>query len=105
MKRAVMLIGLVFGGIVMPCAEWATAADRALAPAAVQALPFPRSQRAESIWAADACWGQCQSVCTWDLVGCLQVDNQGRCLKHTDACDRFCQRDCRSRGGPYLPFE
>jgi len=105
MKRAAVLIGLMFGGIVMPRAELAAAADRALVPTARQALPFPRSARAEAVWAARACWRECQSACTWDLVGCLPVDQQGRCLEHTDACDRACQHDCRTRGGPYLPFE
>jgi hypothetical protein len=103
MRRAVVLIWLILGGIVMPRMDLAAATERV--PAAVQVLPFPRSPRAESIWASDACWSQCQSVCTWDLVGCLQVDAQGHCLQHTDACDRYCQRDCRTRGGPYLPFE
>jgi hypothetical protein len=105
MRRATVLIGLILGGILLPGGELAVAAERALAPAYVQALPFPRSARAESVWAARACWGECQASCTWGLAGCLPVDNQGRCLKHTDACDRACQRDCRTRGGPYLPIE
>jgi hypothetical protein len=107
MKRAAVLIGLIFGGIVMPSAELAAAAERALVPPPgnAQALPFARSPGAESVWASGACWSQCQSICTRDLFSCLQFDSQGRCLKHTDACDRACQRDCRSRGGPYLPIE
>jgi hypothetical protein len=104
MKFAAVLIGLLLGGIAMP--TMAPAAERTLAPANyVRELPFPRSPRAEAVWASRACWGECQSTCTWDLVGCLRVDAQGRCLKHTAACDRACQRDCRTRGGPYLPIE
>jgi hypothetical protein len=104
MQRAAALIALVFGGILMPQTELA-AAERVPMAAYVQVLPFARSPRAESVWASGACWSQCQSICTWDLAGCLQVDSQGRCLKRTDACDRACQHDCRSRGGPYLPIE
>lgn len=65
------------------------------------ALPFPRSARSQSVYAASACWSGCQSYCTWGEAACLQVDAQGRCLKLTDRCDRYCQRECRTRGGPY----
>lgn len=68
-------------------------------------LPFPRSERAESVWASGACWTECGSYCAWGMAGCLQEDLQGRCLKLTDKCDRYCQRECRTRGGPYLPIE
>ncbi len=106
MKYAAVLIGLLLGGIVMPGSTGAVAAGRTLAVSSpVQVLPFPRSPRAESIWASGACWNQCQSICTWELPNCLQRDSQGLCLKDTDACDRACQRDCRSRGGPYLPID
>jgi hypothetical protein len=39
------------------------------------------------------------------MAGCLQQDSQGLCLKLTDKCDRYCQRECRTMGGPFLPFE
>ena len=103
MKLAAALIGVMLGGIVLP--TLAAAADRTVAPAYQETLPFPRTPRAEAVWASRACWSECQSFCTWDLVGCLRVDAQGRCLKHTDACDRACQRNCRTRGGPYLPID
>jgi hypothetical protein len=107
MKRAILLIGLMFGGIVMTPAGMAAAAERVLAPrpAPVRMLPFPRSEQAQSVWASDACWSGCQSTCTWDLPACLQADSQGHCLKYTDACDRACQRSCRTQGGPYLPID
>ena len=67
--------------------------------------PFPLSERSQSFWASGACWSECGSYCAWGLAGCLQADAQGRCLKLADKCDRYCQRECRSRGGPLLPLE
>ena len=107
MRRAIVLIGLMLGGIVMTQAGTAVAAGRVLTPppASVRMLPFPRSEQAQSVWASGACWSACQSYCTWDLPACLHADSQGRCLQYTDACDRACQRSCRTRGGPYLPIK
>jgi hypothetical protein len=68
-------------------------------------LPFPRSKRAQSVWASGACWSECGSYCAWGLAGCLQQDAQGHCLKLTDKCDRYCQRECRPWSGPFLPLE
>lgn len=68
-------------------------------------LPFPRSRRSQAVYASDACWAECQSFCTWNEAACLQVDAQGRCLRVTDSCDRSCQRDCRTRGGPFVSFD
>jgi hypothetical protein len=67
--------------------------------------PFPPSKRAESVWASGACWDNCGSYSTWNLVACLEHDAQGRCLKRTDASDRACQRNCRTTGGPFLPLD
>ena len=66
---------------------------------------FPLSGRAESVWTSGACWSECGSYTTWNLVACLDRDAQGHCLKHADADDRACQRACRTRGGPYLPLD
>jgi hypothetical protein len=68
-------------------------------------LPYPRSERADAVWASNACWSECGSYCAWGMAGCLKEDSQGRCLKLTDKCDRYCQRECRTRGGPLLPLE
>jgi hypothetical protein len=65
-------------------------------------LPFPRGERAASVWDERACWTDCQSYCTWGAARCLEVDAQGRCLTLTDRCDRICQRECRGQGGPLL---
>ena len=89
----------------------ATAADvpagvtmRPLGPRAY-VLPFPRSERAQSVWASGACWSECGSYCAWGEAGCLERDPQGKCLKLTDRCDRYCQRECRTSGGPLLPLD
>ncbi|MFA6267206.1 MAG: hypothetical protein WC670_16000 [Pseudolabrys sp.] len=68
-------------------------------------LPFARSERAQSVWASGACWTQCGSYCAWGQTACLSRDAQGQCLKLTDDCDRYCQRSCRSSGGPWLPLD
>ena len=70
-----------------------------------QELPFERSERAAATWASGACWSECGSYCAWGQAGCLQRDSQGQCVKLTDKCDRYCQRECRTSGGPLLPIE
>ena len=37
--------------------------------------------------------------------GLPERDAQGQCLKLTDTCDRYCQRHCRTSGGPLLPLD
>jgi len=66
-------------------------------------LPFPRGEQTRSVWASDGCWSDCGAHCTWGIAGCLTRDAQGHCLKLGDACDRYCQRQCRTMGGPLLP--
>ena len=70
-----------------------------------QELPFSRGERAQAVWASSRCWKECGSYCAWGMAGCLKEDSQGHCLKLTDRCDRYCQRECRTNAGPYLPFE
>ena len=106
MKLRIVLLALLFGGIVMPGWGQAHAADIGMRTAPAyshgHALPFPRSARAAAVWGEGACWQDCQATCTWGQAACLSADSQGACIKYTDACDRMCQRDCRSSGGPYL---
>ena len=108
MKRTGILTGLILIGIVVTGLP-AEAVDGRAPPWRYNAhssdLPFPRSGRAESIWASGTCWTECGSYCAWGLAGCLKEDSQGRCLKLTDKCDRYCQRECRTRGGPFLSVE
>jgi hypothetical protein len=74
-------------------------------PAPLRALPFPRGERAQSVWASGACWSECGSYTTWNLAACLEHDRQGRCVKRADSSDRSCQRECRTSGGPLLPMD
>ena len=108
MTHSRILAGLAAIGILLLAgAAWAadtrTATWRYIAHSSE--LPFPRSERAQSVWASDRCWRECGSYCAWGMAGCLQQDSQGLCLKLTDKCDRYCQRECRTAAGPFLPFE
>lgn len=107
MNRAFILMA-VLAGLLLSAGGNAVAADVSVRPAPArtyQALPFPRSERAQSVWASGACWSECGSYCAWGEARCLQRDAQGLCLKQTDACDRYCQRQCRTSGGPLLPLD
>jgi hypothetical protein len=64
---------------------------------------FPRGKRATPVWAETACRNDCGAHCTWGIATCLTRDAQGHCLKLGDACDRYCQRECRTQRGPLLP--
>ena len=127
MKPSIILIALLLGGFVLPPVGAARAADvkssvvkswdvkswdvktSVVKPwrynAHPQELPFSRSERAQSVWASGACWSECGSYCAWGQAGCLTRDAQGQCLKLTDACNRYCQRSCRTSGGPLLPID
>jgi hypothetical protein len=108
MKRGIILFGLLCVAIVAVTGGPAAADGKAARwrfDAHGPELPFPRSERAEAIWASRACQTDCGSYCAWGLADCLRQDSQGRCLKLTDSCDRACQRNCRTTGGPLLPVE
>ena len=106
-KRAVVLFGLLLVGILV--AGSARALDGKAPSWRYNAhnpdLPFSHSRRAEAVWASAACWSECGSYCGWGVAGCVQENAQGRCLKLTDKCERYCQRQCRTWGGPLLPIE
>jgi hypothetical protein len=110
MKCAVVLLISLTAGVLVPVSNQVAAAEiGAMQHAArsgerVYVLPFPRSERAQSVWGETACWQDCQRTCVWGLTECLYRDAQGTCLQITDRCDRYCQSQCRSRGGPYLPI-
>jgi hypothetical protein len=108
MTRLRVGIGLVLIAGAM-CAGVAYAGDGKMATwrydAHTRELPFSREERAESVWASGHCWKECGAYCAWGMAGCLKEDSQGRCLKLTDRCDRYCQRECRTMAGPFVPFE
>lgn len=110
MKRALVLLFLLTGGTLVPAGSPAAAAEIGAARYAVRSgqriyvLPFPRSERAQAVWADTACWQDCQRTCAWGLTECLYRNAQGACLQISDRCDRHCQRACRGQGGPYLPI-
>lgn len=100
MKRVLILTALLLTGT-------AAAADAVARPGLerYRTLPFPRSERAQSVWASGAYWSECGAYCAWGAAGCLTRDAQGQCLTLTDTCDRYCQRQCRTSGGPLLPLD
>ena len=102
MRPFVLLFTLLALLAVRPVAA-ADMTVRAAALTTPQTLPFPRSERAQSVWASGVCWNECGAYCSHGLVGCLARDAQGQCLKFTDRCDRYCQNQCRTQGGPLLP--
>jgi len=108
------ILSVLFGALALAAAMTAPrAAEPTLASASPpviwrynapgRTLPFPRSERAESVRASGACWDECGSHCTWGVAACLSHDAQGHCLKLGNACDRYCQRECRTSGGPFVP--
>jgi hypothetical protein len=107
MKRSIVAIAFLLSSILLPSIAPVAAADVKTRPGMARGdhLPFPRSERAQSVWASGACWSECGTYCAWGEAGCLQRDAQGTCLQLTDTCDRTCQRNCRSSGGPLLPLD
>lgn len=116
MKRTIVLIALLLGGLWAASAGPAGAAD--LKPLSAKTStkiwrmntpiaepPFPRSERSQAVWDGGARWTECGSYCAWGQTQCLERDSQGLCLKLTDKCDRLCQRESRTAGGPLLPLE
>jgi hypothetical protein len=71
----------------------------------VHQTPYPQGARSASIWAHDACRRDCTASCTWRMASCTQSAGADACRPHLNACDRTCQRSCRSIwSGPVLGF-
>jgi hypothetical protein len=101
-----LLIALVFiAGFAGPslAADAVVRHEASVVAPAERQLPFPRTERAASVWNERTCWTQCGSHTAWAMADCLNRDAQGICLDRTDHSDRMCQRTCRTSGGPYLP--
>ena len=101
-----LLIALVTAaGFVVPsfAADAVVSRNGFVVAPAVRQLPFPRTERAASVWNERACWSQCGSYTAWGMAECLNRDAQGVCIERANHSDRMCQRACRTSGGPYLP--
>jgi hypothetical protein len=76
----------------------------------VHQSPYPQSNRSATIWNGDACWRECKTSCTWKMDACVRSSstvsaNADQCRPSLDACDRSCQRSCRTWWqGPLLGF-
>jgi hypothetical protein len=67
--------------------------------------PYPQSGRSMTVWNRDACWNDCKTDCKARMAGCVGSADVDSCRPHLDACDRSCQRSCRSFWqGPLLGF-
>ena len=63
----------------------------------VHVSPYPQSKRAASVWASDACWRDCTAeLHLEDGIPASARPSADACRPHLDACDRACQRSCRS---------
>jgi hypothetical protein len=104
MKRLLLIAALLIVGV-----SSAEAADVSTwrKPAAATAVSrvIPRSPAASLVWAGDACWRGCAMDCGRHLQACLAANAPESCISQNDACDRFCQRECRLYGGPLLPID
>ena len=67
--------------------------------------PYPLSKRAASKWDDDFCWRACTGQSGWRFQDCARVAGPETCRFSFDADNRYCQRTCRSRGGPLLPLD
>lgn len=106
MRFLLLLAGLLLlGGLSQAEAADAGFRRKPATPPAMAYRIIPRSPEASLIWAGDACWRGCAQDCGRQLKVCLSVDRSGNCLAQNAACDRFCQRECRSYGGPLLPLD
>jgi hypothetical protein len=74
-----------------------------VAAAATVYRVIPRSPEASLVWASDACWRGCAHDCGHHFKACISA-GEG-CVTENNACDRYCQRECRTYGGPLLPID
>ena len=68
----------------------------------VHVTPYPMSERAATVWTADACWRGCGATCGAKFDACAKVNGYEACRSGLDRCDRICVYDCRASGGPLL---
>jgi hypothetical protein len=63
---------------------------------------FPLTRRGRDIRMADACWHDCQVDAARVFRTCLGIFPPTVCVPSNDAADRFCLRECRVSGGPWV---
>jgi len=110
--KALAALLLLIAGLIASLVAPAVAGDYTLANrpevifkgGAVHVSPYPAGKRAAAVWASDACWRDCTASCTWKMEYCVRATDADTCRPQLDACDRSCQRSCRTRGGPLLGF-
>jgi hypothetical protein len=105
MKLLLLLTALLMAGLSTASATDAELSRRPVAAPASVYRVIPRSPAASLVWAGDACWRGCAMDCGRHLAACVSADAPENCIAQNDACDRFCQRECRSYGGPLLPLD
>jgi hypothetical protein len=99
---------MVLIAVLAPMSAPVSAADRDLAGRKagkvhrVAPQPFPLSRRARDIRLADACWHACQVDLGRAFQACLRDRRLTDCIGGNDAGDRYCLRNCRVSGGPWL---
>jgi hypothetical protein len=103
--KLLLLAALLMAGVSSAEAADAGSWRKSVAPSAASHRVIPRSPEAALVWAGDACWRGCAMDCGRHFQACLSADAPANCIAQNDACDRFCQRECRSYGGPLLPIE
>jgi len=64
--------------------------------------PYPLSWRAAKIRRADRCWRACLADMGRDFQACLRGHHLTDCVHWNAAADRYCLRECRLAGGPWV---
>jgi len=67
-----------------------------------QGGPYPPSWRAKKIRAADRCWRACLADTGREFQACLRVHRPTLCVNANAPADRYCLRQCRLSGGPWV---
>ena len=65
-------------------------------------LPIAPDSLSATVLASDGCWRACEAHCGWHVRTCIKHEGVTGCLPHNDSCDRTCQKQCRTYGGPLL---
>ena len=62
------------------------------------------SRLSASVMASTPCWRDCTTACGFDFQACRRVDPLVGCLDVNNACDLFCLKQCRLKGGPLVSW-